>query len=173
VSPEADGLLRILETHGAELHALLTRLTLRTGVAEDLLQELFLKLSNATGFHLARDRKAYAFRAAMHLAFDWRRKQRAAGSLATEPAASADSALDRLIHAEELEQVLDAIQTLPGLSREVLVLRHLRHLDYAEIARELGKTEHQARALYAKALGQLRVILSPVVCEPGKRGTGR
>jgi RNA polymerase sigma factor (sigma-70 family) len=164
-------LLSILETHGAELHALLTRLTLHAGAAEDLLQELFLKLSNATGFYLARDRKAYAFRAAMHMAFDWRRKQRPAGSLAAEPAASADSALDRLIHAEELEQVLDAMQRLSGLGRDVLVLRHLRHLEYDEIAREIGKNEHQVRALYAKALGQLRAIFRPVIPEPENRGT--
>ena len=159
MSPDADGLLRILETHGTELHALLTRLTLRAGVAEDLLQELFLKLRSSTGFHRAHDRKAYAFRTAMNLAFDWRRKQRLAGPLPIEPAATADSALDRLIHAEELEQVLDAMQKLPELSRSVVVLRHLQHHDYVEIANQLGKSEHQVRALYAKALGQAEEVV--------------
>jgi RNA polymerase sigma factor (sigma-70 family) len=107
----------------------------------------------------------------MNLAFDWRRRQRPAVALTSEPAASGDSALDRLIHAEELEQVLDAMQHLAGLGREVVVLRHLQHYDYAEIANQLGKTEHQVRALYAKALGQLRTMLGAVTQEPGKRGT--
>lgn len=171
MGPEADDLLTFLEAHGADLHALLTRLTLRAGVAEDLLQDLFLKLDSASGFHLARDRRAFAFRAAMNLAFDWRRKQRPAGTLSVDPASHADSALDRLIHAEELEQVLDAMQYLPGLCREVVVLRHLQHQEYPEIASQLGKSEHQVRALYAKGLGQLRSLLGEAATGPGKRGT--
>src|SRR5262245_22798320 len=93
LSSDGNGVLRLLEVHGAELHALLARLTLRAGVAEDLLQELFLKLRGSAGFVRADDRKAYAIRTAIHLAFDWRRRRRTAEPLLTEPATEAGSPL--------------------------------------------------------------------------------
>ena len=103
VNPDARGLLSILDRHGAELHALFCRLTLRADAAEDLLQDLFLKLRSSAGFARADNRKGYVFRAAVNLALDWRRTRRPVESLAIEPAASADSPVERLIDAEELE----------------------------------------------------------------------
>ena len=170
MSPDPNGLVSILETHGAELHALLTRLTMRADAAEDLLQELFLKLRNAEGLGRAINRKAYVFRAAIHMAFDWREAQRADKSLRMEPADPAQSALDRLVDAEQLGQVLDAMQSLSELNRRALVLRYLQHLEYAEIAEQLGKTEHQVRGLCHKAIGQLQGLLRPAVEKPGERG---
>ncbi len=171
MSSDDPGLLDILEQHGAQLHALLTRLTLRAGVAEDLLQELFLRLRNADGFGSSANRKAYAFRAAIHLAFDWRRQQRLTEPLETELAGVATAPLDRLIDAEELERVLDAMEHLSDLARQTLVLRYLQQLDYADIAEQLGKTEHQARGLCFKALQQLRARLRPTASETDARGT--
>ncbi|HLN26934.1 MAG TPA: RNA polymerase sigma factor [Gemmataceae bacterium] len=168
---DPDGLLSLLEMHGAELHALFARLTMRTDVAEDLLQELFLKLRRSGRLIRADNRKAYLFRTAIHLAFDWRRAQRPTVPLRTEPAAPAESSLKRLIDAEELEQILDAMSNLSELNQQVLVLRYLQHLEYTEIAEQLGKTEHQVRGLCHKALGQLRTILRPAASEPQKGGT--
>jgi RNA polymerase sigma factor (sigma-70 family) len=166
VSFDASQLLDLLETYGADLHALFTRLTLRADVAEDLLQELFLKLRTAEGLARAKNGKAYLFRTAIHLAFDWRRRQRPIESLRIEPADVADSALDRLIDAEELEQILEAMQRISELGRQVLVLRYLQQQEYADIAAQLGKTEHQVRGLCYKALEQLRLILRPAASEP-------
>ena len=101
MNADPKGLLNLLETHGAELYALLTRLTLRAGVAEDLLQELFLKLRNASGFACADNPKAYAFRTAIHLACDWRRAQPKTVPLVTEPEGREAAPLDGLIEREE------------------------------------------------------------------------
>jgi RNA polymerase sigma-70 factor (ECF subfamily) len=161
-------LLGILETHGADLYALLTRLTLDAGVAEDLLQELFLKLRSAKGFTRADNPRAYVFRTAIHLAFDWRRTRRCTEPLRSEPAAGARAPLDLLIDSEEIEQVLDALQHLTALGRQIIVLRYLQQQDYADIAVQVGKTEHQVRGLCAKALGQLRELLRPAAGEPDK-----
>ncbi|HEV8059150.1 MAG TPA: sigma-70 family RNA polymerase sigma factor [Gemmataceae bacterium] len=171
MSSDDRGLLDILEQHGAQLHALLTRLTLRAGVAEDLLQELFLKLRAANGFGRSANRKAYAFRAAIHLAFDWRRRQRSTEPLGTELAGGMVAPLDRLIDAEDLERVLDAVEHLSDLARQTMVLRYLQQLDYADIAEQLGKTEHQVRGLCFKALHQLRTRLRPTTRESDAQGT--
>jgi RNA polymerase sigma-70 factor (ECF subfamily) len=152
VSDQQVQLLQLLDAHG-RLHALLTRLTLREEVAEELMQELFLKL------HAAKDQGriecwyAYARRTAINLAFDWRRRQaiRRACSLdaLSERASETDGPLGKLIASEELEQILAAVGRLQGASREVFVLRYIQQNSYEEIAEQLGRTVHQARALCA------------------------
>ncbi len=152
-------LLNVLEVHGGRLHALLTRLTLRPEVADDLLQELFLKLREADGFRLADDAPAYARRAAIHLAFDWRRRQRKAPVTGALPdrAGGSESPAAALIRQEEYQEILAALDTLPELYRLCLVLHHLDHQPYEAVARQVGKTPHQVRALCAKGIGRLRV----------------
>jgi len=46
-------LLELLDKSGANLYALLTRLTLREDIAEELMQELFIKLINSRSFDKA------------------------------------------------------------------------------------------------------------------------
>jgi RNA polymerase sigma-70 factor (ECF subfamily) len=171
VKSDADDLLAILDAHGAELYALLTRLTLRSGVAEDLMQELFLRLQSADGFARAANRKAYVFRTAIHLAFDWRRARRPTQLLRMEPASPAEPALAHLIDVEEREQVLEALHYLSELGRQVVVLRYLQQHGYAQIAEQVDKTEHQVRGICYKALEQLREHFRPLDSEPEKKGS--
>ncbi len=163
LSDHLEELLTFLDTRGRHLHVLLTRLTLREDVAEDLMQELFLKLSQSKSFHRAVDPAAYAYRAAIHLAFDWRRSQARtlqAGRILAEPAVSTPSALSGLLHREELEHVLAALDRLPEVSRDAILLRYLQEESYERIAQQLGKTPHHVRSLCHKAITRLRSLLS-------------
>ena len=168
MSDHQQKLLDLLVANGAKLHALLTRLTLRPDVAEDLLQELFLKLNGSTAWKRCRDADAYAYRAAIHLAFDWHRaqKRRAHEPLRENASAPASSPLAAVIQREEFQEVLDALSQLPEVSRDCLVLRHLEDEAYESIALQLGKTAHQIRALCDKGLVQLRQILGKKHREP-------
>jgi RNA polymerase sigma-70 factor (ECF subfamily) len=163
VSQRQTELLELLERSGASLYALLTRLTLREDAAEELMQELFLKLHGARDPGGIECWQAYARRTAINLAFDWRRRQaiRRACSLDAASQRASDNAapLSKLIESEELEQVLCAIDQLSGASREVLVMRYIQQDSYEEIAGQLGKTVHQARALCFKAMSTLRDVL--------------
>jgi RNA polymerase sigma-70 factor (ECF subfamily) len=152
-------LFDFLDTCGPYLLRLLYRVTLREDVAEDLLQELFLKLQASDRFRSAANRAAYARGAALHLAFDWRRDQRRRPITAPptdESVASDPSPLQRLIADEEIQCVLDLMAELPMSSAELLTMRYLQQDSYETIAQQLGKTAHQARALCHKALSQLR-----------------
>ena len=155
-------LLELLDTSSAELLALLTRLTLREDIAEELMQELFIKLSHSRGFDKAVNREAYARRAAINLAFDWRRSHKRA-ALRLErvgPQASNDeSPLTQLIHSEELRETLDALGQLKKASREALILRFIQQESYESIAEKMGKTNHQVRAICSRAVHQLRRIV--------------
>ncbi len=155
-------LLELLDKSGASLHALLTRLTLRKDIAEELMQELFIKLSNSKGLQRSANPIAYARRVAINLAFDWRRScKRNPVELGVigEPASKELSPLAKLIQKEDLEEILNAIGRLNGASREVLVMRYIQEQSNDYIAEQLGKTAHQVRALCYKALTHLRDAL--------------
>jgi RNA polymerase sigma-70 factor (ECF subfamily) len=167
VSDRQTELLELLETSGATLYALLTRLTLREDVAEELLQDLFLKLHGAQDQGGIDCWYAYARRTAMNLAFDWRRRQKVRRACPldelAERASETPAPLGRLIASEELEQVLAAIDQLGGASREVFVMRYIEQNSYEEIAGQLGRDVHQVRALCFRAMSTLRGMLG---CEP-------
>jgi RNA polymerase sigma-70 factor (ECF subfamily) len=155
-------LLELLDKSGANLYALLTRLTLREDVAEELMQELFIKLSNSRRFDKAGNRQAYARRAAINLAFDWRRSRKRNPlrlDQVREPASNDSSPLGKLVQAEELDEILNAIGRLNRSSREAFVMRYIQEESYDYIAEQLGKTSHHVRALCSRALNRLRNIL--------------
>jgi len=163
-------LLRLLELHGGRIHAQLTRLTLCESTAEDLMQDLFLRLNKSNSFDRARDQRAYAIRAATNLAFEWRRKQRrtiTSHSLTDEPVERDTLHGDVLEHKEQCAQVLRALDRMSALSRQVIILHALEGHSYDAIAAELGKTPHQVRAICSKAINQLRDLLgsSSSICK--------
>lgn len=163
MSQRQTELLELLETSGAKLHALLARLTLREDVAEELMQDLFIKLQDARDPGGVECWYAYARRTAINLAFDWRRRQKTRRTATldglSERASDNEDPLGRLIESEELEQVLAAVDRLSGASREAFVMRYLQQDSYEEIAEQLGKTVHQAHGLCHKAMSALRSML--------------
>jgi RNA polymerase sigma-70 factor (ECF subfamily) len=165
-------LLEVLDKSGADLYALLTRLTLREDVAEELMQELFIKLNNSRGTGNAANLSAYARRAAINLAFDWRRSQKRtilSMGQSGEPVSNDDSPLGKLMHSEELTETLDAVGRLKKSSREVLIMRYLQQESYDNIAEQLGKTSHQVRALCSRAIHHLRDVLGSNEHKPSKK----
>lgn len=161
MNDSTDDALALLTRHGERLHALLTRLTLRADVAEDLMQDLFCKLSQSRRFQTAQNKLAYAIRTSTNLAFDYRRTQR---RLTYEPLdpdelmVSGATPVAISIRREELDHLLDTIGRLTRGNRTLIVLRYIEQQDYADIARELGKTQHQVRALCHKAIHKLRAL---------------
>ena len=171
-----ERLLTLLDTHGGRLHALLTRLTLREDVARDLMQDLFLNLRASGGFAAALDPAAYARRAAVNLAMEWRRgrarERREPGGPDPEGVAPGRSPVEGLIDAEAVAQILDVASELPESAREAFVLRFVGQESYGEIGRALGKTPHQARGLCHAAVRQLRQQLRPQQQQEQQRQAG-
>jgi RNA polymerase sigma factor (sigma-70 family) len=128
------------------------------------MQELFVKLSDVATSKKVSNWDAYAYRAAVNLAFDWRRrnKPRQVGvSLEgiSEPVSDDCSPLDGLIRNEAVQQVLSAIGQLNGTAREAFVMRYIQQESYELIAEQLDKTPHQVRALCSKVTNYLRDVL--------------
>jgi RNA polymerase sigma factor (sigma-70 family) len=172
-----EQLLELLDRSGARLLALLTRLTLREDVAEELMQELFVKLSTAPSRTRVECWEAYARRTAIHLAFDWRRRNRIRQTRpledVREPVAPAPGPLGNAIQREAFEQILAAVEQLNGASREAFVMRHIQQEPYEVIAEQLGRTPHQVRALCFRAMNRLRDTLGCQKSSTGRKGVQR
>jgi RNA polymerase sigma-70 factor (ECF subfamily) len=156
-------LLELLEESGPSLHVLLARLTLREDAAGDLMQELFLKLSQSSGLDRARNRDAFARKAAINLAFDWRRKQKhceVSLEKVAEPADTGETVVNDLIRREELAEVLSAVGRLNKASRDSVVMRYIDDKSYDYIAEQLQMTPHHIRALCHRARQGLIHILN-------------
>ncbi len=169
MSDQSTRLSKLVDAAGAGLYRLLARLTLREDVADDLLQELVVRLSQSDGFRRANDALAYARRAAIHLAFDWRRqgkRRRKTEPLAEELAVAPPNLLGQLVDREELERVLAGLDKLSQLSRSCLVLHYMEQLSYAEVAEQLHATPHRVRAACHKGIRRLRKIVGVASSSP-------
>lgn len=159
---EDELILDLLNRSGPKLLALLNRLTLDEHTAEELLQELFMRLCRKNGLAAVRNLEAYACRTAIHLALDDRRRQKQARLFlrARRPDEASPPAALSPEDREQIERILDAAGQLAGHMRECFVLRYIEQMDYAGIAGRLDKTPKQVRALCSKALGRIRQIVN-------------
>ena len=154
-------LLEMLDAEGGRLLALLQRLTLRREAAEDLLQELVLRLLASKGFAAADNKAAYARRSAINLAFSWRRGHgRRMLALDIEPPDDSPSPHQQVARAQEFEDILAASEKLPDLHRTVFVLHYVEQESYESIALQLGKNPHQVRGLAFRAIQEIRSRLN-------------
>jgi RNA polymerase sigma factor (sigma-70 family) len=152
----------LLEAEGVRLYSLLMRLTLHEEVADDLLQDLVVRLSQSKGFMKSDNPAAYARCAAINLAFDQRRRMKHRPkfeSLVEEPETISTSPLRRLIDREQFDSLLAAMESLSELSRACLVLHYIEQLSYDDIAVQLCRTPHQVRAVCHKGVQRLKELM--------------
>lgn len=151
----------LLAAHGCRLYRLLMRLTRRPEIAEDLLQELMLRMLKSNGLLASRHPHRYAIRSAINLAFEWRRQQHCVvGPLTTDVPDIIVRAGDEIEHREALDALLEAVGRLRPNLQQVIVLRYLEGRSCFEIAEMLGKSTHQIRGLCYRGITLLRQHLT-------------
>jgi RNA polymerase sigma-70 factor (ECF subfamily) len=64
---------------------------------------------------------------------------------------------------ERAELLSEALETLPGAYREVIILRNLEGLSFGEVAARMGRTEDSVKNIWLRALGRLRRTLGDVI----------
>jgi RNA polymerase sigma-70 factor (ECF subfamily) len=132
-------------------------------LADDLLQESFLRLLRAEGLPASEeDRRRYLFRTATNLLHDHRRATRRfvdppAGWVAPEapapPPAPHDSPPGR--------DVLGVLKQLAPRERQLLWLAHVEEASHAEIAAATGLAARSVRVLLFRARRKLAALLDP------------
>jgi RNA polymerase sigma-70 factor (ECF subfamily) len=133
--------------------------------AEDITQHVFAKLMTVIVKYEEREVSfsAWILRVSRNVALDHMRQRRPIPSEEVREPEVRDEG--ETAHHRSLI-VRDALATLPGEQREVLVLRHLVGLSPGEIAARLGRTEPSIHGLHHRGRGALRSALSDMECGP-------
>lgn len=168
----------MIRTHSADLvadwyerwHSLLVRLLSNRvadrAEAQDLAQEVFLRLLRVETLDLVKNPRAYLYRVAVNVAGEWRLRARQ-----RKPHTSQE--LDDLVSVEDLERTLEEQQTgdavrqaLGGLSptlQRVLVLHCRDDMTYDQIADALGITRRMVKRYVAKGYAEMRDRMTPLL----------
>jgi RNA polymerase sigma-70 factor, ECF subfamily len=139
-------------------------------VAEDVTQHVFAKMMHAIGKYQERDVPflAWLLRVARNVALDHLRQQRL---VPVEDLMIADPGVGDARPSTRINDLKDALATLPRAQREVLVLRHFAGLSPTEIAARTGKTEGSIHGLHHRGRRALSAELisrdaGPVTAHP-------
>lgn len=131
--------------------------------AQDLAQEVFLRLLRVEDPDLIRHPRAYLYRVAVNVIQEWRLRNRRFPvkddyDLEQEPD-EADP-VDEIEASERAERLNRAVAKLPARYRAVLMLRVNRGLTHKEVAEELEMTPRMVKRHLIKAYAKLRERLS-------------
>ena len=133
-------LIRLMETYGNMLAGLCTALTRDPDLAQDVVQETFLRAYKGLDrFRGGRaQERAWLTRIAVNLCRDMNKSK---WFRWVDRRVSLDTLPEPTVPAEERDWALyDAVQSLPDKLREIVVLRYHQGMDTEDIARILGMT---------------------------------
>lgn len=173
--PSASGLSQLLGGLRPELLRFLTARLGDAGEAEDVLQELWLRVRDGAGGPVGNGR-AYLYRAAQNLALDRVRERRRRsvrdadwagtqgmalpGPDVADPRAGAEAVL---LEREEAAALARAIAALPDAAGRAFRMHKLEGMPHAEVARALGISRSGVEKHIALAMAHLRRALATEV----------
>jgi RNA polymerase sigma-70 factor (ECF subfamily) len=172
----------LLRKYRTPLVNFLYRLVRDSAAAEDLAQEVFLRVYRARGQYMPTAKfTTWMFRIATNLAFnslrDGRHRQleisvdRAGDGESDQPVLEvADRQPNievELMRRDRAALIRRAVESLPEKQRAAVLLHKYQEMDYDEIARILGCSESALKSLLFRAYETLRVELAPLV-EPAR-----
>ncbi len=156
---------RLFELYKTPVHNFVARMIGRREDAEDVVQEVFVKLYHKLG--TLREPKYFTtwlFSIAKNEAINYARKHRRKEVLALEPSASvesetrepfADSAasnVEQILMEEETNDLLqNALAAVPEVNRAAFILGVLEEYSYKEVAEMLGCTENNVKSRVFRA----------------------
>src|ERR1700722_9623003 len=132
---------------------------------DDLIQEAFARIWTAD-FATIRNGRAYLYATVRHLLAEYARRSRIVpiellGELDSLNLMSDDPSVARRVGArQDLEQLRDMVEALPGQCRRVFKLRKFAELAHKEIARQMGISEKTVESHLTRALATLGEALA-------------
>jgi RNA polymerase sigma-70 factor (sigma-E family) len=153
----------LFRAHATPLLRLAVVLTGDHGLAEELVQEAFVRVHHAKRPPAPGAERAYLRRTVINLSHGHHRHLRVVRCRPPDRAADGDPADADVVRRDDQRLVVEAIRSLPHRQRDCIVLRFYEDLSDAEIADVLGlspgsvKTHlHRARTTLADRLEALR-----------------
>lgn len=162
----------LIDRYSARLYGFLVQMVGRREDAEDLLQEVFLRLVRVIAAYRDDGRfESWLFRIAANLVRDRiRRLRRRPGDRPTggdddegdalgDLAAGSEPPPDALERSEAGEHLAEALRQLPDAEREVVLLRHFSRMSFKEIADLTGVPLGTALARGHRGITHLRELM--------------
>jgi RNA polymerase sigma-70 factor (ECF subfamily) len=162
----------LLERHRAPVIHFLFRMVQNQSVAEELAQEVFLRVyrSRATYEPTAKF-TTWLFRIATHLALNWIRDRKsektqesldqdAPDGIARQISDRRPNVEQRLLYEARLLEVRQAIETLPAKQRAAVLMHKYEGMEYSQIAASLNCSESAIKSLLFRAYEALRARLA-------------
>jgi RNA polymerase sigma factor (sigma-70 family) len=158
-------LLTLLVTSYDDLRSRLARRAGSADLADEALQDTFLRLSNATGIGPVRDLKAYLFRVALSVVSNRRVAERRRRTVSEVDAvfelADDNPGPDRVIEARsEVGALKRVIQDLPARRREIVMAAFVDEVPLKQIAERLGVSVRTVQVELKQALVHCAIRLN-------------
>jgi RNA polymerase sigma-70 factor (ECF subfamily) len=157
---DAVDLTALVHAHAPTLFRVAYSVVRNSAEAEDVVQDVFVRvLEHRRKLPEVRDQRVWLVRIAWNLALDRRRGRKAHDgdddvlAQLIAPQQPADEALN---DTRRLRCVLLAVDALPRLEKQALLLAGVEELSAGEIATVLGRTESAVRALVFRARTRLK-----------------
>jgi RNA polymerase sigma-70 factor, ECF subfamily len=162
----------LLDRHRSPVIHFLYRMVQNQAVAEELAQEVFLRVYKSRGSYEPTAKfTTWLFRIATHLALNWirdgRNEKRHASLDEESPDGTARQVQDRgrtveqeLVYQAQLGEVRQAIESLPAKQKAAVMMHKYEEMEYAKIADVLSCSESAVKSLLFRAYESLRVRLA-------------
>ncbi|HUK15956.1 MAG TPA: RNA polymerase sigma factor [Bryobacteraceae bacterium] len=168
----------LLEEYRGPVVAYLFRLVRDHGVAEELAQDVFLRVYRAHNYEPSASFRSWLIRIATNLARNWVRDHRADyGVLRLDdqparthwrvPRSPVPNIEERMVSECRLLEVRAAIEALPQRHRAAILMHKYLDMDYWEIARVQNCSVSAVKSMLFRAYENLRKRLAHL--EPGKK----
>jgi RNA polymerase sigma factor (sigma-70 family) len=158
----------VVRRYYAPLVSFFRRRTRASHDVEDLVQQVFLRLSQHPHIGAIENPDAYIFQTAANTLKDHARRDGVRRRYVVEAAHGAEKSIDwhsdispeRVLQGEQsIAQLASALRALPERTRDVFVLRCFEGLKHAEIARLLGISVRATEKHFAKALAHVSLSI--------------
>jgi RNA polymerase sigma factor (sigma-70 family) len=141
--------------------------------AQDLAQEVFLRILRVEDPDLIQHPRAYLYRVAVNVIQEWRlRKQRfpIQDGLDLDQIPASGEPMTAMEASEQTQRVHAAVADLPATYRAVLMLRVTDGLTHDEVAERLGISPRMVKRYLIKAYARMRERLDDADDVPRKQG---
>lgn len=165
IAGDHDACVALVGSHHAAIYRLLARLCRDAHLAEDLTQETFAAAwTNIASYRGTSSLSTWLHRIAYRKFLDSRRQGARAVAVDfdqdfSEVGAMGGDALAAVIADEESHRLHQALDRLPPLERDVLVLHYLQGLSYREVAHVLDEPVGTVKWRTSRALDELKNLL--------------
>jgi RNA polymerase sigma-70 factor (ECF subfamily) len=164
---DRDAMAELFDRYFGEIYSLVFRILGDKTGAEDVTQEVFLKVHRSVEtYDPSRDPGPWLMTIASNLCRDYWRSRGHRMSKQTEPLGPGEPLEEslssdqpppngELIEREREKTIMDALQTLPEEQRTIVLLHDYQGLKHEEIAEIVGASVVAVRKRYSRALGKL------------------